>query len=69
MTGFRPDADPRIAEARKVDILRAATELGAKLKSISRRTEWAGACPVCGGVDRFRAVSEQIESFGDSQID
>ncbi|MCW5695811.1 MAG: hypothetical protein KIS96_03640 [Bauldia sp.] len=40
-----------MSRAREVDILSAATRLGAKLRRTGR--EWVGPCPSCGGKDRF----------------
>jgi Toprim domain/CHC2 zinc finger len=46
-------ADNPIALARQADILEVARSLGAVVKPVSGRIEFAGACPVCGGIDRF----------------
>jgi len=45
------DAD-LIARARDADLLATAQALGAQLRRVTT-TELAGACPVCGGRDRF----------------
>jgi hypothetical protein len=41
-----------VEQARAADILSVARSLGASLKP-SGPTEWIGACPICGGKDRF----------------
>jgi len=42
-----------IDRARATDILEVARSLGAVLKPVAGRIEFAGPCPVCGGTDRF----------------
>jgi putative DNA primase/helicase len=54
----------RIDQARECNILDLATRLGAQLKRVTA-TEWAGACPVCGGTpprsDRYSVnISKRI---------
>jgi phage/plasmid primase-like uncharacterized protein len=46
------DRDGFWADARSADTLAVARSLGAKLKKVGA-AEWAGACPACGGKDRF----------------
>jgi hypothetical protein len=41
-----------IAGARAVSLLETAQRYGARLKRVGPH-EWAGPCPLCGGVDRF----------------
>ena len=53
--------DPRVAEAHKANILDIAQRLGAVLKK-QGVAEHAGACPRCGGTDRF-AVNTVKNSF------
>jgi hypothetical protein len=48
----RNEWDSWIDEARSADILGAAKSFGANLKKIAAN-EWAGPCPLWGGMDRF----------------
>lgn len=44
-------SDSQIQQAKTVDIL---SLIPTEMKKVSTTNEWAGACPFCGGVDRFR---------------
>lgn len=52
MTGRDPTLNGAIEQARKIDILGLAEQLGAKLKKIASN-EWAGPCQRAGGRDGF----------------
>lgn len=44
----------QVDRARQADLLTTAIDLGARLKPVHRNaSEHVGACPVCGGTDRF----------------
>jgi hypothetical protein len=45
--------DPRLTDARSLDIFRVADDLAITGLSAPRRGEKIGPCPVCGGKDRF----------------
>lgn len=45
--------DPRLAEARRMDIFKVADDLQIEGLSPDRRGEKVGPCPACGGTDRF----------------
>lgn len=55
-----PDFDDWVQRARDADPLPVAQRLGARLKKAGR--DWHGACPACGGTDRFVVTPGQPDA-------